>query len=138
MTLTAWNASSGFLQSCVTPNPDPSDQVLEPLAPAGTGAMPTLNLACCRALIRSHGPSSDMYALPARNWLAVNDEEVALGICAETLSLLTRSEYPCAAACHSGLSTSSFPSALSADFPDALNTHGSNCPMSLCAQNPYL
>src|SRR4051812_6598333 len=138
MTLTAWNASLGVLQSFVTPKPDPSDQVFEPLAPAGIGAIPTLNLACCRALIRSHGPSSDMYALPERNWLAVEEDELALGICAATFSLLTRSVYHCAAACHSGVSTSSFPSALSADLPEALSTHGRSCPMSLCAQNPYL
>src|ERR687890_1775926 len=119
------------------PNPDPSDQVLEPLAPAGIGAIPTLNFACSRALIRSQGPSSDMYALPARNWLAADDEELALGICAATFSLLTRSAYHCALACHSGLSTSSFPSALRADFPDELSTQGSNAPMSLCAQKPY-
>src|SRR6185312_6237714 len=99
------------------PNPEPSDQVLEPLAPAGIGAMPTLNLACSRALIRSHGPSSAMYALPARNWLAVEDDELALGIWADSFSLLTRSVYHCALACHSGLSTSSFPSALTAAFP---------------------
>src|SRR5215203_4112645 len=66
MTLTALNASSGVLQSRVTPKPEPSDHVLEPLAPAGIGAIPTLNLACSRALIRSHGSSWPM-SLCAQN-----------------------------------------------------------------------
>src|SRR4029453_14123645 len=64
-------------------------------------------------------------------------EDPAPGICAATFSLLTRSVYHCALACHSGLSTSSLPSAFTADLPDELSTHGSSMPMSLPAKNPY-
>jgi hypothetical protein len=72
-----------------------------------------------------------MYALPARNWSALAEDEFALGICGDTFSLLTRSVYHCALACHSGLSTSSLPSAFTADLPDELSTHGISALMSL-------
>jgi hypothetical protein len=104
ITLSALNASSGSLQDVVMPKPDPAVRLLPP----GIGADPSVNFAVAFALIRSHGPSTTMAALPERK---VWTELLLASIGGATFCLPTRSAYHWKACTSLG--------SLNAGWPDA-------------------